>query len=108
MVPPGVEVKLSHVTVEAPTDRLADELGMETTPNTAAELSKQLAALVDDAQMATLTAAFQAYRSDVSVKNLCDSIPDKVLADAPTMASIKGFVNPKDHKEFDVRVIQRG
>ena len=49
---------------------------MENTTDTAAVLSKQLTALVDDAQMATLAAAFQAYRSEPSVKNLCDAIPD--------------------------------
>eukprot|EP00040_Diaphanoeca_grandis_P039779 m.260125 g.260125 ORF g.260125 m.260125 type:complete len:334 (-) comp39263_c0_seq1:185-1186(-) len=101
MVPPGVEIKLTHDTVEAPDEALAAALGI-TVEDPVKNLTIALEKALSPEQLQTLSGALNAYRHTKAVQTIVEAIPPTLPTEL--VEALTTFIDKHDINEYRARM----
>lgn len=96
LCPPGVELRIAHTTVEAPTGELAQLLGMASLPD-APSLSYEIKRVLSTKDTATLLDALCGYARAKNTSALV-TMPDAVRGHVRVCAGLREVLNSDDDR----------
>jgi hypothetical protein len=102
LCPPGIELRLAHTTVEAPSGELAKALGWEVSPDTSA-LSHEIRRVLQPGEVARLTDAMRAHAKGGG-PNSFRTVPPSVFKHVRLTAGLRDFFSDSDKAAFDTVV----
>lgn len=99
LCPPGVELRLAHTTIEAPSGELAKALGWQPVPDTSA-LSHEIRRVLQPAEIGVLLDAMRAHASGGGAEAF-RVVPQSVFKHVRLTAGLREFVADADRAKFD-------